>query len=91
MSSSAPRDRRKATASSHWPATEIVSADALQAYRGLDIGTAKPSLDERALVPHHLIDILDPDVEFSAGEFARRARQAIHEIEERDAVQHLLP
>ncbi len=65
---------------------EIVSADALQVYRGLDVGTAKPSPEERRRVRHHLIDILDPDQPYSAGEFARRARAAIAEIEERGAV-----
>jgi len=64
-----------------WLGGEIVSADALQAYRGLDIGTAKPTQEERAAVPHHLIDILEPYEEFSAGEFARRARHVIAEIE----------
>lgn len=59
---------------------EIVNADALQVYRGLDIGTAKPSTDELARVPHHLIDVLSPDQPFSAGEFARRARAALAEI-----------
>ena len=59
---------------------EIVNADALQAYRGLDVGTAKPSIVDRQRVPHHLIDILDPDEVYSAGEFARRARAAIEEI-----------
>jgi len=59
---------------------EIVNADALQAYRGLDIGTAKPSAAERVGVPHHLIDVLDPRERFSAGEFARRARAALAEI-----------
>jgi tRNA dimethylallyltransferase len=59
---------------------EIVNADSLQAYRGLEIGTAKPSPEERARVPHHLIDILDPREVYSAGEFAKRARAAIDEI-----------
>ena len=59
---------------------EIVNADALQVYRGLDIGTAKPSAEDCRRVPHHLLDILDPREAFSAGEFARRARQAIEEI-----------
>ena len=59
---------------------EIVSADALQVYRGLDIGTAKPSAEDRARVPHHLVDILDPAQRFSAGEFARRALAAVAEI-----------
>jgi tRNA dimethylallyltransferase len=62
---------------------EIVNADALQVYRGLDIGTAKPAAEERRQVTHHLIDILDPEEAFSAGEFARRARVAIAEIEAR--------
>ncbi len=62
---------------------EIVNADALQAYRGFDIGTAKPSAAERARVPHHLIDILDPHERWSAGEFSRQARVAIAEIEAR--------
>ena len=59
---------------------EIVSADSLQVYRGLDLGTAKPSAADRARVPHHLVDILEPDELYSAGEFARRARAAIEEI-----------
>jgi tRNA dimethylallyltransferase len=62
---------------------EIVSADALQAYRGFDIGTAKPGPEERARVPHHLIDILEPHERYSAGEFARRAREAIAGIQAR--------
>src|SRR3954465_4939837 len=65
---------------------EIVSADALQVYRGFDIGTAKPGLEERARVAHHLIDILDPHERYSAGEFARRARGVIAEIEGRGRV-----
>ncbi len=59
---------------------EIVNADALQVYRGFDIGTAKPSLEERRRVPHHLVDILDPQERYSAGEFARRARSVLREI-----------
>jgi len=62
---------------------EIVNADALQVYRGMDIGTAKPSADDLARVPHHLIDILNPEERYSAGEFARRARAAIGEIRDR--------
>ena len=62
---------------------EIVNADALQVYRGLDIGTAKPSLEERRAVRHHLVDILEPEESFSAGEFARRAREAIRDIQAR--------
>lgn len=59
---------------------EIVNADALQVYRGFDIGTAKPTEEDRARVPHHLIDILDPHERYSAGEFARRAREAVEGI-----------
>lgn len=66
--------------------TEVINADALQVYRGLDIGTAKPSAEERARVRHHLIDILEPDQLFSAGEFARRARTALVEIHDRGRV-----
>lgn len=65
---------------------EIVNADALQVYRGFDIGTAKPGPEERDRVPHHLIDILDPHERWSAGEFARRAREAAAGIRERGNV-----
>lgn len=59
---------------------EIVNADALQVYRGFDIGTAKPDAQERERVPHHLIDILEPDERYSAGDFARRAGSVIDDI-----------
>jgi tRNA dimethylallyltransferase len=59
---------------------EIISVDSAMVYRGLDIGTAKPSLAERAGVVHHLIDICDPAEIFSAGEFRRRALGLIDEI-----------
>jgi tRNA dimethylallyltransferase len=62
---------------------EIVSADALQVYRGLDVGTAKATREERARVPHHLVDVLEPSERYSAGEFARRARAAVAEIRSR--------
>jgi tRNA dimethylallyltransferase len=62
---------------------EIVSADAFAVYRGMDIGTDKPSEDDRRLIPHHLIDIADPGETFSAGAFADAARAAITEIEGR--------
>jgi tRNA dimethylallyltransferase len=64
-------------------AGEIVNADALQVYRGLDVGTAKPTPEERARVPHHLVDVLEPTERYSAGEFARRARAAIAQIRSR--------
>jgi tRNA dimethylallyltransferase len=59
---------------------EIVNADSVQLYRGLDIGTAKPSPELRHRVPHHLIDIADPDQEFSASDFRREAAKAIADI-----------
>jgi tRNA dimethylallyltransferase len=62
---------------------EIVSCDSVAVYRGMEIGTAKPTLDERALVPHHLIDIADPDQPCTAGDYSRLAREAIRGISER--------
>jgi tRNA dimethylallyltransferase len=59
---------------------EIVSVDSAQVYRGMDIGTAKPSAKDRAAVPHHLIDIRDPSEPYSAADFVRDATVAIHEI-----------
>ena len=61
-------------------AGEIVSCDSVAVYRGMDLGTAKPSLEERARFPHHLIDIADPDHPFTAGEYSRLARTALSEI-----------
>jgi tRNA dimethylallyltransferase len=63
---------------------EIVSVDSAQVYRGLDIGTAKPSAAERAEVPHHLIDLRDPSEPYSAADFVRDAVRAIGEINARD-------
>ena len=62
---------------------ELISCDSMQIYRGMDIGTAKPSLREREEVPHHLIDICDPDVDFSAAAFAELAREAIADVHSR--------
>lgn len=59
---------------------EIVSCDSVAVYRGMEIGTAKPTREERARVPHHLIDVVDPDEPFTAGEYSRRARTALREI-----------
>ncbi|MCE4540375.1 tRNA (adenosine(37)-N6)-dimethylallyltransferase MiaA [Pelomonas sp. P7] len=59
---------------------EIISVDSALVYRGMDIGTAKPSAAERAAVPHHLIDILDPTGSYSAAEFVRDARRLAGEI-----------
>ena len=62
---------------------EVVSADAFAVYRGFDIGTAKPTGEERREVPYHLIDVSDPDETFSAGRWAREARAAIEDITRR--------
>ncbi|MDQ1909282.1 tRNA (adenosine(37)-N6)-dimethylallyltransferase MiaA [Paenibacillus sp. GD4] len=62
---------------------EIISGDSMQVYRGMDIGTAKASPEELATVPHHLIDIHDPDHPFSVAEFQERARALIEEIHHR--------
>jgi len=59
---------------------EIVSVDSALVYRGMDIGTAKPSAAARARVAHHLIDIRDPTMSYSAGEFVRDAERAMQEI-----------
>jgi tRNA dimethylallyltransferase len=65
---------------------EIVSVDSAQVFRGMDIGTAKPTPLERAQVPHHLIDIRDPAEWYSAGEFVRDARSAIDAIHSRGRI-----
>jgi tRNA dimethylallyltransferase len=62
---------------------EVVSADSMQVYRGMDIGTAKPSARERERLPHHLIDILSPAQQFNAGDFVRLANEACEEIASR--------
>lgn len=59
---------------------EIISMDSRQVYRGMDIGTAKISAEERGTVPHHGLDLVDPDQRYSAGQFARDARTWIREI-----------
>jgi len=65
---------------------EIVSVDSAQIYRGMDIGTAKPSAAERARVPHHLIDILDPTERYSAARFAAEAERLADEIRGRGRI-----
>jgi tRNA dimethylallyltransferase len=62
---------------------EVISLDSMAVYRGMDIGTAKPSPEERARVPFHLIDVCEPTKEFSAGDYLRLAAEAIAEIEAR--------
>ncbi len=62
---------------------EIVSCDSVAVYRGMELGTAKPTAEERVRVPHHLIDVVEPDRPFTAGEYSRAARAALKEIAER--------
>jgi tRNA dimethylallyltransferase len=65
---------------------EVVSADAMLVYRGMDVGTAKPTLQERARVPHHLVDLVDPGEEFSVARFQPLARAAIADVLRRGRV-----
>jgi tRNA dimethylallyltransferase len=65
---------------------EIVSVDSAQVYRGMDIGTAKPGAAERAVVPHHLIDIVEPGDRYSAARFVADATRLVAEIEARGAL-----
>lgn len=65
---------------------EIVNADSLQVYRFLDIGTAKPTVEERCRIPHHLIDIVNPDEPFDAGTYQERADEVIRELWSRGIV-----
>ena len=67
---------------------EIVNCDSVAMYREFDIGTAKPSAAERAEVPHHLLDCVDPLADVSAGEYARQARQTLREIVLRESALH---
>jgi tRNA dimethylallyltransferase len=69
---------------------EVISADSRQIYRGLDIGTDKPSREQRALVRHHLVDILDPDEEFTLAQYQEMAYQAIDEVLDRGKVPFLV-
>ncbi|HEX4322457.1 MAG TPA: tRNA (adenosine(37)-N6)-dimethylallyltransferase MiaA [Acidobacteriaceae bacterium] len=62
------------------PRGEIVSCDSVAVYRGMDLGSAKPSLEEQARLPHHLIDVANPDGSFTAGDYSRQARAAMREI-----------
>ena len=65
---------------------EIVSVDSAQVYRGLDIGSAKPTREIRAQVRHHLVDLVEPYESYSAGQFARDAARAIEDIESRGRI-----
>jgi tRNA dimethylallyltransferase len=69
----------------HWP-VEILVADSRQVYRGMDIGTAKPDAAARAAVPHHLLDLADPDEPFSVAQWVERARALLPEIAARGRI-----
>jgi tRNA dimethylallyltransferase len=62
---------------------EIVSCDSVAVYRGMDLGTAKPSAEDRARLPHHLLDVAEPNHPFTAGEYSRQARAALRDISSR--------
>ncbi len=65
---------------------EIICADSRTVYRGMDIGTAKPTAVERAQIPHHLLDLIDPDEHFTVADFKRLAVEAIDDIHARGKV-----
>jgi len=65
---------------------EVVNADSRQVYRYMDIGTAKPTIEEQADVPHHLLDVVYPDEEFSLAQYLRLARHTVRSIEQRGAI-----
>ena len=66
--------------------TEIISADSMQVYRGMDSGTAKPSGEEMKAVPHHMISMIEPDTRFSVGDYVSRARPVITGLHERGKI-----
>jgi len=63
-----------------WSGGEILNADSLQVYRFMDIGTAKPTREERTFVPHHLIDVVNPDEDYNAALYAQQARSIIDDL-----------
>ena len=65
---------------------ELVSIDSMQVYRGMDVGTATPTAAQRSVVPHHLIDLVEPSEEFTVGTFQREAAEAIRGIRRRGGV-----
>lgn len=69
---------------------EIISCDSMQIYRGMDIGTAKASREEQGLVPHHLIDVVDVDHNFTVAEYQKKAQQLIQEINLRGKIPMLV-
>ncbi|MCA0218602.1 MAG: tRNA (adenosine(37)-N6)-dimethylallyltransferase MiaA [Actinobacteria bacterium] len=72
--------------SAHGLSAEIVNADAMQLYRGMDVGTAKLTIGQRRGIPHHMLDVLEPSDEASVADYQRDARSAIEDIEARGSV-----
>mgnify|MGYP000738913224 CR=1 FL=1 len=68
---------------------EIISVDSALVYRGMDIGTDKATLSDRERVPHHMLDLLDPTEDFSAGAYESLARQALEEIVKQQRLQEM--
>ena len=66
--------------------TEIISADSMQVYKGVDIGTAKPSSEEMEGIPHHMVSIVEPDTNFSVGEYVRLSRPVIEALHARGRI-----
>lgn len=62
---------------------EIISADSMQVYRGMDIGTAKPSTEERSRVTHHLLDVVEPDETFNVADYINLAEKVLKDLQER--------
>ena len=62
---------------------EVVSVDSMQIYRGMDVGTAKPSPEERQGIPHHMIDVADPAEDWSVARYAREATRCVEDIRAR--------
>src|ERR1700694_4833973 len=62
---------------------EVLACDSTQVYRGFDIGTAKPTIEERGGVPHHLLDIVEPTFPFTAGEYRARAVSVLEDLRNR--------
>jgi tRNA dimethylallyltransferase len=65
-------------------AGEVIACDSAQVYRGFDIGTAKPTVEERRGIPHHMIDVIGPEEVFTAGEYRRRALDLLDDLRRRD-------
>ncbi len=65
---------------------EIISVDSMQIYRGMDIGTAKPTMEELELVPHHMIDLIDPDKEYAISEYQKETQKVLEDIKKRNSI-----